>query len=83
MPKLISEIFPVRSHSAGLPIGYSIDVTIFGGFAPTNVETFIHLTGNKLATNYVLRAAVLSGVSLAIVAVLMCRLHSRRASKHR
>ncbi|MGF6510508.1 MFS transporter [Paraburkholderia sp. 32] len=74
MPALMSEIFPTQVRSTGLSIGYSIGVTIFGGFAPTIVETFIHLTGDKLAPSYyVLLAAVLSGVSLIIVALRMRR----------
>jgi MHS family proline/betaine transporter-like MFS transporter len=69
MPALMSEIFPTQVRSTGLSIGYSIGVTIFGGFAPTIVETFIHLTGDKLAPSYyVLIAAVLSGLSLVVVA---------------
>ena len=59
MPALMSEIFPTHVRSTGLSIAYSIGVTIFGGFAPTIVETFIHLTGDKLAPSYyVLTAAV-------------------------
>ncbi|SAK65636.1 major facilitator transporter [Caballeronia calidae] len=69
MPALMSEIFPTRVRSTGLSIGYALGVTLFGGFAPTIVEAFIHATGDKLAPSYyVLFAAVLSGVSLAIVA---------------
>ena len=49
MPALMSEIFPTHVRSTGLSIAYSIGVTVFGGFAPTIVETFIHLTGDKLA----------------------------------
>jgi MHS family proline/betaine transporter-like MFS transporter len=74
MPALMSEIFPTQMRSTGLSIGYSIGVTIFGGFAPTIVETFIHLTGDKLAPSYyVLIAAVLSGISLTVVAWRMRR----------
>jgi MHS family proline/betaine transporter-like MFS transporter len=69
MPALMSEIFPTQVRSTGLSIAYSIGVTIFGGFAPTIVETFIHLTGDKLAPSYyVLTAALLSGLSLVAVA---------------
>jgi MFS transporter, MHS family, proline/betaine transporter len=69
MPALMSEIFPTRVRSTGLSIGYALGVTLFGGFAPTIVESFIHVTGDKLAPSYyVLLAAVLSGVSLTIVA---------------
>jgi MHS family proline/betaine transporter-like MFS transporter len=78
MPALMSEIFPVRVRSTGLSIGYSVGVTIFGGFAPTIVETFIHLTGDKLAPSYyVLLAAALSGISLVIVAIRMRRVRQR------
>jgi MHS family proline/betaine transporter-like MFS transporter len=74
MPALMSDIFPTQVRSTGLSIGYSIGVTIFGGFAPTIVETFIHLTGDKLAPSYyVLIAAVLSGLSLVVVAWRMRR----------
>jgi MFS transporter, MHS family, proline/betaine transporter len=77
MPALMSEIFPTHVRSTGLSIAYSIGVTVFGGFAPTIVETFIHLTGDKLAPSYyVLTAALLSGLSLAIVA--WRRRHLRR-----
>ncbi|WP_370653313.1 MFS transporter [Caballeronia sp. Lep1P3] len=69
MPALMSEIFPTRVRSTGLSIGYALGVTLFGGFAPTIVEAFIHVTGDKLAPSYyVLLAAILSGASLAIVA---------------
>ncbi|HEY2022932.1 MFS transporter [Paraburkholderia sp.] len=80
MPALMSEIFPTQVRSTGLSIGYSIGVTLFGGFAPTIVETFIHLTGDKLAPSYyVLLAAVLSGISLIIVAVRMRRVRVAQA----
>ncbi|MEX3953698.1 MFS transporter [Paraburkholderia sp. EG287B] len=68
MPALMSEIFPVRVRSAGLSIAYSLGVTLFGGFAPTIAEVLIHATGDTLApAYYVSLAAVISGVSLAIV----------------
>jgi MFS transporter, MHS family, proline/betaine transporter len=68
MPALMSEIFPVRVRSAGLSIAYSLGVTLFGGFAPTIAELLIHVTGDTLApAYYVSLAAVISGLSLAIV----------------
>lgn len=52
-----------------MPAAASFGVTIFGGFAPTIAETFIHVTGDKLAPSYyVLIAAVRSGLSLIVVA---------------
>ncbi len=84
MPALMSEIFPTQVRSTGLSIGYSIGVTIFGGFAPTIVETFIHLTGDKLAPSYyVLMAAVLSGLSLVVVAWRMRRVRCASAFSRR
>ncbi|ASL44638.1 Proline/betaine transporter [Burkholderia sp. AD24] len=80
MPALMSEIFPTQVRSTGLSIGYSIGVTIFGGFAPTIVETFIHVTGDKLAPSYyVLIAALLSGLSLVVVAFRMRRVRALQA----
>jgi len=44
-------------------------VTIFGGFAPTIIDTFVRLTSDKLAPSYyVLIAALPSGLSLVVVA---------------
>ncbi|ATG19129.1 MFS transporter [Ralstonia pickettii] len=70
MPALMSEIFPTRVRSTGLSLGYSLGVTLFGGFAPFIVTWLIHTTGDTLAPSYyVLTAAAVSGVSLAIIAL--------------
>jgi MHS family proline/betaine transporter-like MFS transporter len=81
MPALMSEIFPVRVRSAGLSIAYSLGVTLFGGFAPAIAELLIHVTGDTLApAYYVSLAAVISGVSLAIVGWRTMRQTSMRAT---
>lgn len=81
MPALMSEIFPVRVRSAGLSIAYSVGVTLFGGFAPTIAEVLIHVTGDTLApAYYVSVAAVISGVSLAIVGWRTMRQASMRTT---
>ncbi|MEM5448731.1 MFS transporter [Paraburkholderia guartelaensis] len=81
MPALMSEIFPVRVRSAGLSIAYSLGVTLFGGFAPTIAEVLIHVTGDTLApAYYVSLAAVISGVSLAIVGWRTMRKASMRTT---
>lgn len=81
MPALMSEIFPVRVRSAGLSIAYSLGVTLFGGFAPTIAEVLIHVTGDTLApAYYVSLAAVISGVSLAIVGWRTMRQASTRTT---
>ena len=46
MPALMSEIFPTRVRSTGLSLGYSLGVTLFGGFAPFIVTWLIHTTGD-------------------------------------
>ncbi|WP_433865112.1 MFS transporter [Ralstonia wenshanensis] len=70
MPALMSEIFPTRVRSTGLSLGYSLGVTLFGGFAPFIVTWLIHATGDTLAPSYyVLTAAVVSGISLTIIAL--------------
>jgi MFS transporter, MHS family, proline/betaine transporter len=54
-------------------------VTLFGGFAPTIAELLMHWTGDTLApAYYVSAAAVISGVSLAVVGWRM-RMMKRRA----
>ena len=81
MPALMSEIFPVRVRSAGLSIAYSVGVTLFGGFAPTIAEVLIHVTGDTLApAYYVSVAAMISGVSLAIVGWRTMRQASMRTT---
>ena len=70
MPALMSEIFPTRVRSTGLSLGYSLGVTLFGGFAPFIVTWLIHTTGDTLAPSYyVLTAAAVSAVSLTIIAL--------------
>ena len=70
MPALMSEIFPTRVRSTGLSLGYSLGVTLFGGFAPFIVTWLIHTTGDTLAPSYyVLTAAVVSGIALTIIAL--------------
>ncbi|CAJ0774929.1 Proline/betaine transporter [Ralstonia condita] len=70
MPALMSEIFPTRVRSTGLSLGYSLGVTLFGGFAPLIVTWLIHATGDTLAPSYyVLTAAAVSGLSLGLIAL--------------
>ncbi len=70
MPALMSEIFPTRVRSTGLSLGYSLGVTLFGGFAPFIVTWLIHTTGDTLAPSYyVLTAAAVSGIALTIIAL--------------
>jgi len=62
-PAAIAEIFPTRSRSTLMTIGYALAVAIFGGFAPYIATWLIRETGSPVAwVHYVMAAAVISGV---------------------
>jgi len=62
-PSAIAEIFPTRSRSTLMTIGYALAVAIFGGFAPYIATWLIRQTGSPVAwVYYVMAAAVISGV---------------------
>ena len=68
LPVLLSELFPTETRGVGMSLGYSISVTIFGGFAPFISTWLIEVTGTKLAPSFYLMAtALLSLVALVIV----------------
>jgi len=61
-PAAIAEIFPTRSRSTWMTIGYAFAVAIFGGFAPYIATWLIRETGSPIAwVTYVMAAAVISG----------------------
>lgn len=67
-PAAIAEIFPTRTRTSGLSIGYSLAVALFGGFAPFIATWLITRTGNPVAPAwYLIGAAV---VTLVVVASL-------------
>ena len=62
-PAALAELFPARSRTMLMSIGYSISTAIFGGFAPFVATWFIAATGSPLApTLYLIGAAVASGL---------------------
>ena len=62
-PAAIAEIFPTRSRSTLMTIGYALAVAIFGGFAPYIATWLIRETGSPVAwVYYVMAAAVISGL---------------------
>jgi MHS family proline/betaine transporter-like MFS transporter len=68
LPALLSELFPTETRGIGMSLGYSISVTIFGGFAPFISTWLIQATGDKLAPSFYLMAtALLSLVALIVV----------------
>jgi MFS transporter, MHS family, proline/betaine transporter len=62
-PAAIAEIFPTRSRSTWMTIGYALATAIFGGFAPYVATWLIRETGSPIAwVYYVMAAALVSGV---------------------
>lgn len=65
LPALLSELFPTKTRTTGMSLGYNISVTIFGGFSPFIIAWLIGATGSKLAPSfYLIFAAALSTISL-------------------
>ena len=65
---LLPELFPVRTRTTGLSIGYALAVAIFGGFAPFISAWLIAASGSKIAPSfYVMLAAVVSIVALHLL----------------
>ena len=65
LPSLLSEQFPVETRAIGVAFGYSISVTIFGGFAPFVATWLIAQTGDPLSPAfYLMFTALLSIVAL-------------------
>jgi MHS family proline/betaine transporter-like MFS transporter len=65
LPSVLSEQFPVETRAIGVSVGFSIAVTIFGGFAPFIATWLIARTGNPLSPSYYLMfTAVLSLIAL-------------------
>lgn len=61
IPALMSELFPTRTRTTGMALGYNIGTTIFGGFTPLAVASLIAATGNNLAPGlYLMFAAMVS-----------------------
>jgi len=65
-PAALSELFPTRSRTTLMSVGYSLAVAIFGGFAPFIATWLIRATGTPIAPTYYLIAAGL--VSAATIA---------------
>jgi MFS transporter, MHS family, proline/betaine transporter len=64
-PAAIAEIFPTRVRSTWMSTGYSLAVTIFGGFAPFIATWLIAGTGSPLSPTFYLIAAGI--VSLLVI----------------
>jgi len=64
-PAAIAELFPTRVRSTWMSTGYSLAVTIFGGFAPFIATLLIARTGDPVAPSYYLIAA--AAVTLIVI----------------
>jgi MHS family proline/betaine transporter-like MFS transporter len=65
---VLSELFPTKVRFTALSIGYSMAVTIFGGFAPFVATFLIRETGSLLSpAMFVILAAVISTVTLLLI----------------
>jgi MHS family proline/betaine transporter-like MFS transporter len=61
IPALMSDLFPTRTRTTGMAVGYNVGTTVFGGFTPLAVAALIAVSGNNLAPGiYLMLAAVIS-----------------------
>ena len=61
IPALMSDLFPVRTRTTGMAVGYNVGTTVFGGFTPLAVASLIAVTGKNLAPGlYLMLAAIIS-----------------------
>jgi MFS transporter, MHS family, proline/betaine transporter len=66
LPAILCEMFPTNVRVTSLSIGYTLAVTIFGGFAPFIGTFLVNVTGNPISpTYYVMSAAIVSTIVAA------------------
>ncbi len=63
---LLAEMFPVRVRAAGMSLGYTLGVVVFGGFAQLAMEWMIGVTGDPTVPGI-----YMAGASLVTVAALL------------
>jgi MHS family proline/betaine transporter-like MFS transporter len=64
----LAELFPTKVRFTALSIGYSLAVTIFGGFAPFVATFLIRETGSPVSPAlFVILAAAISSVTLLLI----------------
>ncbi len=65
LPATLSELFPTRVRFTALSIGYSLAVTIFGGFAPFIATILIKQTGSPVSPSlFIIASAAISAGTL-------------------
>jgi MHS family proline/betaine transporter-like MFS transporter len=74
LPSLLGEQFPVATRAIGVSLGFSIAVTIFGGFAPFVATWLIAVTGDPLSPSfYLVVTAAMSAAALAVIQIRSAR----------
>ena len=68
---LLSEMFPVAIRAAGMSLGYTLGVVVFGGFAQLIMEWLIGATGRLDVPGFYLAAT--SAISLAALLAIVRR----------
>ena len=64
-PAALVELFPTRSRTTLMSVGYAMAVAIFGGFAPFIATWLISYTGTPLApTFYLMAAGIVSALTI-------------------
>ena len=65
LPATLSELFPTRVRFTALSIGYSLAVTIFGGFAPFIATFLIKQSGSPVSPSlFIIASAAISAATL-------------------
>ncbi len=60
-PAAFSELFPTKVRYSSLSLGYSVSVSVFGGFSPLIFTYLLQRTGNPVSPAfYVLGAGIIS-----------------------
>jgi MHS family proline/betaine transporter-like MFS transporter len=68
-PAAFSELFPTNVRYSSLSLGYSVSVSIFGGFAPLIFTYLLQQTGNPISPAfYILAAGIISVVAALTIA---------------
>ncbi|MFC0401048.1 MFS transporter [Paraburkholderia rhizosphaerae] len=65
VPALMAELFPTRTRTTGVALGYNIGTTVFGGLTPLVIASLIATTGSNLAPGlYLMLGAAISLLTL-------------------
>ena len=65
-PAALVELFPTRTRTSLMSVGYALSVAVFGGFAPFIATWLIQRTGSPLSpTLYLIAAGLVSAATIA------------------